>query len=142
MGELVYLRALEQSDLDRTYKWHNDPVLYKSLVNAFSFVSRSTEDHWLEQRCRFSEKEVNLAICVAESHEHIGNVYLRNIDWISGTVELGIMIGESAKQSRGYGSSALKQVISHVFEGLNLRRIYFRVLADNHRAIGLYKKVF
>ena len=31
-------------------------------------------------------------------------------------------------------------LISHVFEGLNLRRIYFRVLADNHRAIGLYKK--
>ncbi len=140
MNELVYLRALERSDLDRIHKWHNDPELYKSLVNAFSFVSHDAENHWLEQHCGSSQKEVNLAICVAGSHEHIGNIYLRNIDWISGTVELGIVIGESANQSCGYGSSALRQVIAHAFEGMNLRKIYFRVLADNKRAIGLYEK--
>ena len=141
MKETAYLRALEEGDLERTHKWHNDPNLYRTLGTAFSFVSHHAEKLWLEERCRYSEKDVNLAICITESHEHIGNIYLRSIDWIARTAEVHVFIGESEKRSLGYGSSALRQMLSHAFDTLNLRRVCLRVLSDNGRAVRLYQKL-
>lgn len=138
--EPVYLRTLERSDLARTHRWHNDSALYQSLGGAFHFIPLSAEELWLQQRCTYSDKEVNLAICVTQSDEHIGNIYLRGIDWIARTADLQILIGEPAQQSRGYGTSALRQLLSHAFDDLNLRKICLRVLADNVRAIHVYAK--
>ena len=52
--EPVYLRALEIEDLERTYKWHNDASLYKTLGSPFRFISKSAEKAWLIQKCEFS----------------------------------------------------------------------------------------
>lgn len=140
MNESVYLRALESSDIERTCKWHNDPVLYKSLVGVRLFSSHHAEELWLEQRCSYSQKEVNLAICVAESHEHIGNIYLRSIDWIAGTADMQVFIGEATRRACGYGTSAVRQILQYAFDTLNLRKISLRVLVDNEPAIRVYRK--
>ena len=70
--EPVYLRALELGDLDRTYKWHNDPELYKKLVGSFHYFSRATEEEWLQKKQVYSPQEVDLAICLTDNSRHIG----------------------------------------------------------------------
>ena len=57
------------------------------------------------------------------------------------TGEIYIFIGEVDKQSRGYGTSTVRQLIEYAFRTLNLRKIYLRVLSDNLNAIKLYKKL-
>ena len=141
MQEPVYLRALEQRDIEKTYKWHNSPELYRTIVGPYFFVSREAERLWLDKQCKYSDKEINLAICEVESDEHIGNIYLRSIDWIARTGALNVFIGEVEKQSHGYGDSAVRQLIDYAFRTLNLRKIYLRVLSDNLNAIKLYKKL-
>lgn len=137
----VFLRALEEGDLERTYRWHNDPELYHTLVDGYRFVSKQAERDWLAKRVSYSQSEVNLAICLSPGGEHIGNIYLRAINLASRNAVLGIFIGEKDYQRRGFGRQALRAALRHAFDDLGLQRVYFEVLADNERAIRLYEKV-
>jgi len=137
--ESVYLRALEIGDLDRTHKWHNDPELYRTM-GIFHYVSRATDEEWLRKRQAFSTSELNLAICLTSDSQHIGNIYLRNIDWIARNAELRIFIGDQEQRSKGLGQAAIRLLIKHAFQDLGLMRLYLFVLEDNEPAIRAYEK--
>ncbi len=138
--EDVYLRALEPSDVDRTRKWHNDPGLYDLLVGPFRYVSHAAEAEWLRSKAAYSQTEVQLAICLREGDQHIGNINLTDIDWVSRHGYLGIFIGAAGHQSKGYGQQAVRLMLRHAFRDLGLHRVYLTVLDDNPRAIRVYEK--
>jgi RimJ/RimL family protein N-acetyltransferase len=138
--EPVYLRSLELDDLDRTHRWHNDPALYEMLVGTFRYVSRVAEEEWLRRKLAYSNQEVNLAICLTSSSQHIGNFYLRNIDWIARHADMGILIGEPGELSKGYGTEALRLVITHAFRDLGLLKLYAHTFAENTAAIKILEK--
>jgi len=137
--EPVYLRALESDDLERTHKWHNDHRMYNIMGGTFHYVSRATEEEWLRKKQAYSPQEVSLAICLTETSQHIGNIYLRAIDWIARHAELQIWIGEPDQRSRGYGYAAISLFLKYAFDTLGLRRIYLYVLEGNP-SIRLYEK--
>jgi len=137
--EPVYLRALEVDDLERTFKWHNDPELYRT-VSVFHYVSHATDEEWLRKKQAFSTDEVNLAICLTSNSQHIGNIYLRKIDWIARHAELLIWIGEPDQRLKGYGQAAVRSLITHAFQDLGLMRLYLTVLENNKPAIKTYEK--
>jgi RimJ/RimL family protein N-acetyltransferase len=136
----VYLRALEMDDLPRIYKWHNDPELYETLVGSHGHVSRRSVEQWLHAKTAFSKDEIAWAICLAPGDEHIGNIYLKDIDWIARHGHLAIFIGEAAHRSKGYGQAAIRLMLKHTFEHLGLLRVHLAVLSDNERAIRAYEK--
>lgn len=138
--EEVYLRALELSDLDRTRRWHNDAKLYEMLVSPFRYVSQAAEEEWIHRKVEYSPTEIQLAICLKEGDQHIGNIHLRSIDWVSRHAELGIFIGEAQHCSKGYGRQALRLVLRHAFRDLGLHRVHLTVLEDNPRAIKTYEQ--
>lgn len=140
MSEPVYLRALETSDMERCHKWHNERDLYDTLVGPFRFVSKQAEQAWIERKTAFSLSEINLAICLKGADKHIGNVYLSEINWISRRGHLSIFIGESEERSKGYGQSAVRQLISYSFKDLGLKKIFLYALEDNKAAIHIYEK--
>jgi diamine N-acetyltransferase len=138
-GQAVYLRALSQDDLDRVLAWHNDLELYSTLAGHFRYVSRDTEAEWLRRRLT-AQDEVNLAICLTKSDEHIGNIYLRNIDWVCRNAELHIFLADKKHRGKGYGSEAVRLLTKHAFEDLGLVRVYLYTLASNAGAIKSYEK--
>ena len=138
--EPVFLRALELDDLDRTYKWHNDPELYKMLVGPFHYVSRATEEEWLRNKQTYSSQEVNLAICLTENSQHIGNIYLRNINWIAHHGEVHLFIGETGERSKGYGQTAIRLLSEYAQHDLGLFRLYAFILGDNKPSIKMFEK--
>ena len=129
--EQVYLRALEIGDLERTYKWHNDPNMYSIMGGTFRFVSHASEEAWIRKKQEFSTTDVSLAICVTETSQHIGNIYLRNIDWVNRHAELQMWIGEQDKRSQGYGFAAQTLLHNHAFNDLGLLRLYLYILEGN-----------
>jgi len=129
---IVYLRAMELSDLERTYRWHTDPSLYESVCGAYRYVSKVSEEEWLKKRAEFSNNELTLAICLTETDEHIGNVFVRNIDWISRSCNSGgAMVGKFDNRSKGYIQAALILFLRHVFKDLGLNRVECHVLVEN-----------
>jgi len=152
--KLVYLRAFELTDLERTYKWHNDPGLYESVCGAYRYISRTSEKEWLENKSAFSNTELNLAICLTENDEHIGNVFVRNIDWISRSCNsAGAMIGNPEYRSKGYIQAAFLLFYRHVFRDLGLNRLEVQCLVENksiqyiaekfnHKKEGLLRQIY
>src|ERR1035438_203259 len=105
----VYLRPLAQDDLDRVLNWHNDAELYSSLGGHFRYVSREAETEWLRRRVE-ARDEVNLAICLSEPPDHIGNIYLRDINWVDRNAELHTFIAQREHRGKGYGSTAVRLI--------------------------------
>jgi len=138
--EPVYLRSLELDDLERTLKWHNDAALYETLTGTFRYVSRAAEEAWLRQKIAYAPDQVNLAVCLTSDAQHIGNIYLSNVDFLARHAELALFIGESQHRSKGYGRAAVRLLMKHAYQDLGLRRLYLFVLADNLPAIRVYEK--
>jgi RimJ/RimL family protein N-acetyltransferase len=135
----IRLRPLSETDFERVLSWHNDQELYSTLGGQFRHVSPEAERNWLKQRIE-ARDEVNLAICMGESAEHIGNIYLRNIDWVHSNAELHIFIARPKDRGKGYGSMAVRMLVDHAFKDLGLARVYLHTLARNSAAIASYKK--
>jgi RimJ/RimL family protein N-acetyltransferase len=131
---------LETTDIDTLHDWHNTPELYDNLGGSFRYVSRRTEEEWLCKRVAASHLEVNLAICRTTDSAHIGNIYLRDIDWVSRHGELHIFIGDARERGKGYGFAAMQLLIRHAFDNMGLRRIHLTLLEGNTAALRLYKK--
>jgi RimJ/RimL family protein N-acetyltransferase len=138
--ESVYLRALELDDLERTHRWHNDPILYETLVGPFRYVSRATEEDWLRRKVASPDQEINLAICLTADSTHIGNVYMRNIDWLARHAEVSMFLGEPEQRSKGYGTAALRLLIRHAFRDLGLSRLYAFILEENTASLRMCEK--
>ena len=137
----VYLRALSLEDLPRVLKWHNDQALYATLGGPFRYVGLEAEEQWF-RRILDDRNQVNLAICTTTTAtgEHIGNIYLRDIDWISRHGELHAFIAVPDCRGKGYGTEATRQLLRHAFCDLGLLRVFLHVLADNEAAIAVYSR--
>ncbi|MEX0775223.1 MAG: GNAT family protein [Phycisphaeraceae bacterium] len=137
----VFLRALEMPDLERTHQWHNDPELYRTLLGNFQYVSKAVEEQWLKNAQAFSSTQINLAICLTRTGEHIGNIYLRDIDWRARRGEVGIFIAAPMNHGKGYGEQALRLLIRHAADDLGLQRLHLTVLEEHAAAVHLYRKL-
>lgn len=136
----IYLREVELGDLASINKWRNDYELVSFLGANYFFISEVIDRKWYDNYLANRDKNVRLAIIETESNTLIGLVNLTGIHAINRSAEFSIMIGEKDYWSKSYGSIAVKKMVEHGFNDLNLHRIYLTVLSDNIRAIKSYEK--
>jgi len=139
VGERLYLRPLDEADLDRCMTWINDPDLLPFLMRRTP-MNRSAEREWLAQQGR-SETTFALAIVLKDGDRHIGNAGLHGIHPFNRSAEFGIFIGEADAREQGYGTEAARLLIDHGFRELGLHRIQLHVYAFNARARRAYEKL-
>ena len=128
-GNKTYLRPLEKKDIRGNYsKWFNDQEV--CLHNAHGVFPVTTVD--LENYLKSAAQDkIVLAIFDAQSNEHIGNVSLQQIDWVSRNAEFAIIIGEKKYWRGGYGKEVADLVLYHGFIRMNLERIYCGTTESN-----------
>ena len=132
-GDLVILRALERSDLERCYRWMNDPTVVRTLKSRYPIPFES-EAAWLEDAAKGSTNERHFAIERKESRTHIGNASIHDIDWVSRNAAIGMFIGDPASWNRGFGSDSLRALVRFAFEEMNLHKLKVNVFDYNDRA--------
>ena len=138
-GTLVRLRAMEPGDLEDAYKWVNDREVTLWMTSLRYPVSRKDEQKWIDDAPTNSFGGVRLAIETKDG-KHIGGINLHRVNPEDRKAGLGIMIGEKDHWSNGYGTDAIKTLLSFAFDEMNLHRVWLHVFADNERAIGCYQK--
>ncbi|MCR4404738.1 MAG: GNAT family N-acetyltransferase [Candidatus Acetothermia bacterium] len=138
IGERLYLRPLEESDISTCLRWINDPEVTRTL-GMYRPMNEPREREWLESRYK-DDKEIGLAIVLKENDKHIGNIGLHGLDWKNREAELGIMIGEKDQWDKGYGHEAIELMLGYGFDRLGLHRIYLRVYENNLWAQRCYEK--
>ena len=146
-GERIRFRAVERDDLPTFVKWVNDPEVRQGILFHHPY-SLAEEENWFEGMIKRPVDEHILGIEVRdtplrgdeENWKLIGSLAFTNIDWRNRSSEVGIMIGEKAYWNQGYGTEAVRLLVKHGFNTLNLKRIYLHVFENNPRAIRAYEK--
>ena len=136
-----FLREICRSDIQVINSWRNDRKIIDVLGASFRYIGEETDFNWFNNYLLNRLGTIRLAICNEVSTTLIGSVYLLKIDWVNRSAEFAIWIGEKSNQGKGAGFFAITETLIHAFNDLNLNRIYLTVLATNHRAINLYKKI-
>ena len=138
-GELVRLRAREESDLESIYRWINDWEVINFLGTRYP-RSRAFEKTWLTS----GDPEFHQAPFIIETLAEgrpLGWLGLHGAGPENRAASLGIAIGEHDLLDGGYGTDAMRAACRYGFEMMNLHRIDLTVYDWNPRAIRVYEKV-
>ena len=139
-GELVYLRASERTDLPDFVRWLNDDDVGRHIAR-YAPLSLADEERWFERMLDAQGKtDYHFVLCLLTDGRAIGTVGLHGIDFVNGTAEFGIAIGEKDEWNKGYGTDALRAICDFGFGQLRLERIGLEVYADNARGRRAYEK--
>jgi RimJ/RimL family protein N-acetyltransferase len=133
-GRRVVLRRCEPADYSAIQRWQNDPVVFR----------------WMDYERPFSLADIEASEqrATAEGHPFIvevegrpiGRIGLNNFRNRDRMASLYLFIGErESAWGKGYGRDAMMTILSYAFDTLNLRQVELWTLADNDRAIRLYK---
>ncbi len=139
-GEHIYLRALEQEDIDILYKWENDTDIWK-VSNTIAPYSRFVLEQYLlnaHQELQTS-KQLRLIICLNDATP-IGTIDLFEFDSHHSRAGIGIMIRENSQQN-GYATEALKLFIEYSFNVLLVNQLFCNIGSLNEKSFNLFKKM-
>ncbi len=135
---LTRLRALEPDDLDILYNVENDVALW-AVGNTNAPYSREVlRQYLLSTTCDiYTDKQLRL---VVETHdgEAVGMVDLLSFDAMNARAEVGI-VTLAAHRQKGYGRSALQQLVGYSREVLHLHQLYAYVASDNQPSLRLFQ---
>lgn len=151
VGELIQLRALEPSDLDRLYKWENDASIW-SVSGTLAPFSRFVLEQYLASSHQdiYSNKQLRLMIDLTENEQEedqdmesrgIGCIDLFDFDPKNRKAGVGILIADRADRGKGYATEALNLLVDYGFDVLDLHQIYSNVRVDNENSVALFKKI-
>lgn len=140
IGKKIYLRGLGRSDLEGDYfDWLNDREVTKFLDSGvFPNTTEKMEEYY--RTTVLSTNNVVLAIIDKKSDQHVGNIKLGPMNWITRVAPLGIMIGNKDFWGKGCGTEAIRLVLDYAFKRLNLHKVIAGIAAIHQGSIKAFQK--
>ncbi|WP_339837630.1 GNAT family N-acetyltransferase [uncultured Maribacter sp.] len=140
-GKQIYLRALEQKDLDFLYELENDTDVWE-VSGTIAPYSKDVLQLYLDSAHRdiFDVKQLRLVICNLQ-HKAIGLIDIFDFEPNHKRAGIGIIILDTAQRNKGVGSEAITLLYNYVFDVLGLRQVYANILEDNLASMHLFKKL-
>ena len=134
VGEQVVLREKSLTDVADDYAWRTDDEL--SRLDATRPITMSYDAF-----VRYSREEMQYTTSTSkrlavDTHDgvHIGNCMYYDVNLRRAEAELGIMIGDRRYWGKGYGTDAVKTLLTLIFTTTDLTRVYLHTLKWNDRA--------
>jgi RimJ/RimL family protein N-acetyltransferase len=136
-GERVRLRPVQESDLPHFVDWLADREVTRWLAAMDSAPTLDDEYEWYERR-RSDPDGLMWSIETLDGRL-LGNVELR-VTQRASRAEMGIAIQDKSEWSHGYGTDAVRLVLSQAFGEMELNRVELTTDEQNARAIRCYEK--
>jgi RimJ/RimL family protein N-acetyltransferase len=138
-GRLVRLAPLREEDAEALFRWINERELV--VLNApFQPITWDEHRRWFERIRTAPDVEI-FGIRRRVDDDLVGSCQLNQIDAGRRRCSLQIRIGKRDAWGKGYGTEAVRLLVEHAFEELELQRVELEVFAHNERAIRTYRKV-
>jgi RimJ/RimL family protein N-acetyltransferase len=138
-GDRVVLRPIQAWDRERLYELVQT-IEVRALSNNAPPLPVSLEEIQARDERWIKEHHTDAAwFAIDVDAETIGEVGLHSIDHYHQRADVGVSIGKQY-WGRGFGQDAVRTLLDYGFRHLNLAKISLRVLADDERAVGAYRK--
>jgi RimJ/RimL family protein N-acetyltransferase len=131
----MYVRRLDEKDLQLRVKWMNDPIVYCSMHYDIPITMDKTVQ-WFHNNLG-NNRRVDLTVVEDDITVAFGG--LTNIDRDVNKAELYIFVNPKV-QKCGFGSRATLLLCKYGFEELGLNKIYLETNEDNVVARHVYEK--
>lgn len=136
VGKKIYLRALENSDIDFMLSLVNDQELaYWEGRNEF-LVSKDNQQKWFD---KYKNTGHRFIVCDKETKNPLGYFSFKFTDEISNS---GLVAIKLVTESRGkkIGTDTLKTGMSFLFNKINVRRLHTHIISYNKASENLFLK--
>ncbi len=136
-GNSIYLRALEDKDLETLRYWRNHPDLMPYHCSCL-LIPEIGQRRWYETH---GADPKNLVFIVENNEQSpIGYTLIKDLDHKNRNAEIGLHL-DPAFHGKGYGKDAFNTLIRYCFHELNLHRVHLEVFDFNEPAIRMYQKM-
>ena len=136
-GLSVYIRPLQIEDAAVSYKWRNNPKIWRFTGSKPNrAITPEIEKTWLEDVLQRKD-EKRFAICLTKTDTYIGNVFLTHIN--NGSANIHIFIGDIDNWGRRRAIEAMALLLEFAFAELNLDNIFGLIDKNNSLSISLAK---
>ncbi|RAN76871.1 GNAT family N-acetyltransferase [Bacillus sp. SRB_331] len=138
-SERIYLRPL--------CKLYAPIILESTMDEEIRYMTGTKPTFSLEQikihidNINNDSSRYDFAICLKSTDEMIGELSILDIDEENQRAGFRISMLSIALTGKGYGTEAMKIVLSFVFEQLTLNRLQLEVFSHNSRGIRAYEKI-
>ena len=132
-GKRVTLRRVEVTDHPAIQRWQNDPGVFRMMDYERPFTLEDI--HRSEERAT----EEGHPFIIEFEGKAVGRIGLNNFRPRDQMASLYVFVGEHAVWGKGIGLDAIMALLSYGFGTLNLRKVELWTLADNDRAMKMYK---
>lgn len=143
-GERVELHPHDRRDFPLYESWYADPYIW-NLSSWRAHPMKPSETRELFESREESGSDVSFAVHLSESGRYgsvvIGVVGLMNLNDVTGSADLSIIIGQPERRSRGFGPRAIELMLDHGFEEVGLKKISLSVFDFNEAAIKTYERL-
>ena len=132
----VHLRRLAAQDGARVLAWRNSPDVARYMYNDH-VIGAAEHAAWLQAALTRDDRRYWL---IELDGAPVGLANLARIDPEASRCEWAFYLAEPVTRGRGVGAAVEWLVLGHVFEALDLNKLWCEVLADNTSAVRLHER--
>jgi RimJ/RimL family protein N-acetyltransferase len=127
-GKLLYLRAVEESDLSLFKEWRNNENL-KKFFREYLELNEVSQQIWYENSVNKDNKTIMFSIVDIDSSELIGCCGLTYINWVNRNADFSFYIGRDIAyiDNDGYAIEAARILLDYGFNQINLHKIWTEI---------------
>ncbi|MFN8531274.1 MAG: GNAT family protein [Anaerolineae bacterium] len=138
-GERVILRHFTPDDLDIVLAGVNEPQSAR-LTGTHATFDRDQVAAYLQRNLTPEPDRAAFIFADIDTQRAIGEVVINELDSDNHSANIRIAIFDPADWGKGYGTDAMRLMVTYGFETLRLHRIELGVYDFNPRAIRAYEK--
>jgi len=139
MGEHVYLRRMERTDLPHIYRWLSDAELC-GLIGHSGVSSVDEVEAWFE-RVSTDPTRRWYAVVTSDGDRVIGEAGLLRLNDGWRTTDMSIIIGERDDWRRGFGTEVGRILLDFAFNYCGVHRVAIGVVGFHEPALRFWEKL-
>ncbi len=131
----VKLRKLQKEDGLISWKWRNNPEIWKFTSNIPHDVTPEIETQWIE---KVTKRTNERRYAIIANNIYVGDVQLLNLT--NNDAEFHIFIGDTNYWGKGVATRATNLILDIAKNELHLKKVYLEVNKNHSVAQKLYEK--
>lgn len=127
-GDLVYLSAIERSDLKQLMDWRNNTEFNKHF-REYRQLNSDMQLKWYEEKVMGDPSTMMFAVHRKDSGTLIGCCGLVYINWVYRHADLSLYIGgnDAYIDSLGYAYESCQLLVDYAFKNLGLNKVWTEI---------------